>query len=234
LSWSQLVRTDQNVSTANPVAVAPSLLSADFAKLADEIKAVEKAGAEFLHLDVMDGHFVPNLTFGPMLVKAIRSVSAVVLDTHLMIENPDKYIPNFLDAGADVLVIHAEASTDVPRDLRAIRDRGRKNGLAINPDNPLENVEDFLDQIDLLLVMSVFPGFGGQSFMESVLPKVERAVKIREQRGLEFAVEIDGGIGPENAHLARNAGADILVAGTAVYRTPDYKASIDAIRGVTP
>lgn len=234
MSWSQLVRTDQNVSKTNPVAVAPSLLAADFTRLTEEIAAVEIAGVEFLHLDVMDGHFVPNLTFGPMLVKAIRRVSTVVLDTHLMIENPDKYITSFLDAGADVLVIHAEASTDVSRDLSAIRSRQRKNGLAINPDNPLENVERFLDEVDLLLVMSVFPGFGGQKFMESVLPKVEKAVKIREQRGLDFAVEIDGGIGPENAHRARDAGADILVAGTAIYRTPDYQAAIEAIRGVAP
>jgi ribulose-phosphate 3-epimerase len=168
-----------------------------------------------------------------MLVEAIRRVSTVVLDAHLMIENPDTYIPNFLDAGADIVVIHAEASSDIKRDLRTIRERGRKNGLAINPDKTTEAVEAFLDEIDLFLVMSVFPGFGGQEFKASVLPNVEKAVSIREKRGLDFAVEIDGGINPQNAVRARDAGADILVAGTAIFRTPDYRASIAAIRGRT-
>jgi ribulose-phosphate 3-epimerase len=195
------------------------------------VSAVEKTGVEFLHLDVMDGHFVPNLTFGPVLVKAIRRVSNVVLDAHLMISNPHKYIPSFIDAGADIVVIHAEASGDVRRDLQEIRKRGARSGLAINPNNATPAVEAYLDDVDMFLVMSVFPGFGGQSFMESVLPNVERAAEVREERGLGYAIQIDGGITPETAPRARDAGAEILVAGTAIFRTPDYQAAVDAIRG---
>jgi len=232
LSWSRLARTEASSST-HPVAVAPSLLACDFSKLADEIAAVERDGVEFLHLDVMDGHFVPNLTFGPLLVEAIARVATTTLDTHLMIENPSKYLGAFADAGAHVLTIHVEAAgVDVTRDLRTIRDRGVHAGLAFNPDRTLTDAERWLDQIDLLLVMSVFPGFGGQSFMESVLPHIEKAAALRERRGLDFAIEIDGGINPQTAARARDAGVDILVAGTAIFRTPDYGAAIDAIRGV--
>lgn len=231
MSWSQLVPTDRRVATGHRTAVAPSLLAADFTRLAEEIAAVEKTGVEFLHLDVMDGHFVPNLTFGPVLVDAIRRVSTVTLDAHLMIAKPDDYIVSFVEAGADIVVIHTEASSDVLRDLREIRRLGRKNGLAINPDKKTEDVERYLDEVDLFLVMSVFPGFGGQSFTPSVLPNVERAAAIRESRGLDFAIEIDGGINPETATSARDAGADVLVAGTAIFKTPDYQAAVDAIRG---
>jgi ribulose-phosphate 3-epimerase len=213
------------------VAVAPSLLACDFTRLADEIRAVERAGVEFLHLDVMDGHFVRNITFGPPLVKAIDHVASVPLDTHLMIEHPDRYLDAFLDAGADVLTIHVEASSDPRRDLRAIRARGAKCGLAFNPDTPVADVEPFLEEIDLLLVMSVVPGFGGQGFIDAVLSDVAKAARLREKLGLRFAIEIDGGIVPETARRARAVGVDILVAGTAIFRTPDYAASIRAIRG---
>jgi ribulose-phosphate 3-epimerase len=213
------------------VAVAPSLLACDFAHLADEIAAVEKIGVEFLHLDVMDGHFVKNITFGPPLVKTIAGVAKTTLDTHLMIENPDRYIEAFMQAGTHVLTIHVEASTDVRRDLRAIRNLNGKAGLAFNPDAPFEKVEPYLADIDLLLVMSVFAGFGGQAFIEGSLAHVERAARLREKHRLGFAIEIDGGITPETAARARSAGADILVAGTAIFRTPDYGASIAAIRG---
>ena len=230
MSWSQLVRTDQKATEAD-VAIAPSLLACDFSKLADEIREVETQGAEFLHLDVMDGHFVPNLTFGPFIVAAIHRVSSVTLDTHLMIENPDKYIDPFLDAGADILTIHVETSTDVRRDLASIRARGKKAGLAYNPDKSFDVVEPYLEDFDLLLVMSVFPGFGGQSFMASVLPGVERAAAARARLGLSFALEMDGGINPETARQAREAGADILVAGTAVFGQSDYGVALSAIRG---
>ena len=231
MSWLQLVPTERRTASAHNIAIAPSLLAADFSRLAEEVKAVEETGAEFLHLDVMDGHFVPNLTFGPMLVAAMRPITAMTLDSHLMIANPDQYIGAFVDAGSDIVVIHAEASSDVTRDLKDIRSRGAKSGLAINPDNRTENVERYLDEVDMLLVMSVFPGFGGQSFMESSLPNVERAVQVRERRGLDFAIQIDGGINPQTAARARAAGAEILVAGTAIFRTSDYQAAVDAIRG---
>jgi len=213
------------------VAIAPSLLACDFSRIAEEISAVESEGAEFLHLDVMDGHFVPNLTFGPPLVQAMGRVATVTLDTHLMIEQPDRYIDAFLDAGSHVLTVHVEASTDVKRDLAAIRARGARAGLAVNPDRSFDAVEPWLEQLDLLLVMSVFPGFGGQKFMSEVLRNIERAAVAREQRGLGFAIEIDGGINADTAVGARNAGVDILVAGTAIFRKDDYGAAIRDIRG---
>jgi ribulose-phosphate 3-epimerase len=230
LSWSHLVRAEKNARDPR-TAVAPSLLACDFAHLADEIAAVERAGVEFLHLDVMDGHFVRNITFGPPLVKSIAGVAKTTLDTHLMIENPDRYIEAFMKAGTHVLSIHVEASRDVRRDLRAIRSLDGKAGLAFNPDASFEKVEPYLGDIDLLLVMSVFAGFGGQSFIEGALAHIERAAAVREKQGLTFAIEIDGGITPETAARARSAGADILVAGTAIFRTVDYAASIKALRG---
>jgi ribulose-phosphate 3-epimerase len=231
LNWSQLVPSER-AGAVGVAAVAPSLLACDFSRLESEVKAVEDAGAEFLHLDVMDGHFVPNLTFGPLLVEAINRVATVTLDTHLMIENPGEYLGPFIDAGADILTIHVEADgVDVVHDLNTIRDGGVKSGLAFNPDRTIADAEQYLEHIDLLLVMSVFPGFGGQSFMEPVLASVEKAAAIREQRGLQFAIEIDGGINAETAVRARNAGVDILVAGTAIFREPDYRAAIEAVRG---
>jgi len=229
LNWSQLAPNSRLED--GDVAVAPSILAADFSRLEEEIQAAEAAGADLLHLDVMDGHFVPNLTFGPFIVEAIRKLTSLPLDTHLMIENPDRYIERFAKNGAGILTIHIEASTGVRRDLKTIKDCGSKCGLVINPDTPLDRVTDYLADIDLLLVMSVFPGFGGQSFMPEVLGKVESAREIREKQGLSFAIEIDGGIDPETSIPAREAGADILVAGTAIFRSNDYADAIKAIRG---
>ncbi len=230
MSWSQRAPIRKNGS----VAVAPSLLSADFSCLGEEIRAVERAGADLLHLDVMDGHFVPNLTFGPMLVKAVRKLTDLPLDTHLMIENPDRYIPEFAESGSDIITIHIEACTNVRKSLEMIRDNGKKSGLTLNPDTPIEDVADYFGEIDLFLVMSVFPGFAGQSFMAEVLTKVEEARKIRDRMGLDFAIEIDGGINPTTSTHARQSGADILVAGSAVFKNPDYAAAIRSLREGKP
>ena len=231
MSWLHLVPSDRAGASTERVAVAPSLLACDFSRLGEEIRAVERAGVEMLHLDVMDGHFVRNITFGPPLVQAVDRVATVPLDTHLMIEHPDRYLGAFLDAGADILSIHVEASADPRRDLRAIRARGRKAGLAFNPDTALAAVEPYWEELDLLLVMSVVPGFGGQSFIDSVLADVEKAAAIRSRLGLTFAIEIDGGVEPESARRARSAGADVLVAGTAIFKSPDYAASVRGLRG---
>lgn len=212
------------------MAIAPSLLSADFSCLGEEVRAVEKAGADLLHLDVMDGHFVPNLTFGPMVVESVRELTDLPLDTHLMIENPDRYIPQFAKAGSDIITIHVEASTDVRRDLRMIREIGKNAGITLNPDTPLERITDYFDDIDLVLVMSVFPGFAGQLFMPEVLGKVEEAKRLRETKGLEFAIEIDGGVDPKTSKQARAAGVDIIVAGSAVFGSDDYQDTIRRLR----
>jgi ribulose-phosphate 3-epimerase len=210
--------------------IAPSLLSADFSRLKEEVDAAERGGADLFHLDVMDGHFVPNLTFGPMLVRAVRKLTLLTLDTHLMIENPGKYIGEFADAGSDVITIHVEASADPRRDLRLIAEKGKKRGVTLNPDTPIERVAGYFGEIDLLLVMSVFPGFAGQSFIPDVLPKIEEARRIRSKKGLDFLIEIDGGIGPSTSARARKAGAEILVAGSSVFGSPDYAQAIRAIR----
>jgi len=210
--------------------VAPSVLAADFSRLAEELEAVEQGGADLLHLDVMDGQFVDNITMGPVIVRAIRKLTGLFLDTHLMVQEPARYVGAFRDAGCDGLTVHAEASEDLEGTLDAVRASGARVGLALNPATPLEPYERWLERIDLLLVMSVQPGFGGQSFRPEVLPKIERAASIRSQRGLDFALEIDGGIKPDTAVAALQAGVDVLVAGTAVFRNPPYNQPIRALR----
>jgi ribulose-phosphate 3-epimerase len=213
-------------------AVAPSVLSADFTRLADEIRAVEKAGADFHHLDVMDGHFVPNITFGPMIVEAISSVATRPLITHLMISDPAKYAGAFVKAGSDVVSFHYEAVEEGHLEIvHDIREAGSAAGLAINPDTPLDSVKQLLGDIDLLLIMTVFPGFGGQEFIVDVLDKIRKAVADRDAEGYDFVIEVDGGIKPDNAGRVREAGGECLVAGTAVYRSGDYATAIKAIRG---
>ncbi len=210
--------------------VAPSLLAADFSRLAEELHAVEEAGADLLHVDVMDGQFVDNITMGPVIVRAIRKLSGLFLDTHLMVQEPARYAEAFRKAGSDGITVHAEASKDLGETLDAVRASGARVGLALNPATPLEPYERWLDRIDLLLVMSVHPGFGGQSFRPEVLPKIKRAAAIRDEQGLDFVLEIDGGIDPETAVPAREAGVDVLVAGTAVFRNPPYEVPIRALR----
>ncbi len=208
------------------VKIAPSLLSADFARIADEVARVTAGGADWLHLDVMDGHFVPNLTFGPALVKAVRQVTKLPLDVHLMIERPADFIVPFARAGADYLTVHVEAQGDLARVLADIRSLGVHPAISINPPTPLEAVEPYLSLADMVLVMSVNPGFSGQGFIHEVLPKVS-ALAARSRR---FVIEIDGGINADTAAAAAAAGAEVLVAGSAVFGAPDPAAAIAAIR----
>lgn len=214
----------------HPIRIAPSLLAADFARLADEIRSVEEAGCDWLHLDVMDGHFVPNLTFGAPVVAAMKKVARLPLDAHLMITDPWRYADDFLDAGADLLTFHieVEGNGDVAALLRHIRGRGAKAGLSIQPDTAPERLAPFLAQTDLVLIMSVFAGFGGQQFKAEVLPKAKRL------RELGFAGEIsmDGGIGPRTIPQAAAAGVNVFVAGTAVFGAPDRRAQIAELRGL--
>jgi ribulose-phosphate 3-epimerase len=223
LTWSRPLPTESPV-------VAPSLLSADFSKLGEEIAAVEAGGADLLHLDVMDGQFVSNITLGPVVIRGIRRLTRLYLDAHLMVSEPARFVAEFRAAGCDGITVHAEASRDVAASLAAVRATGAEVGLALNPDTALEPYEAYLDEIQLLLVMSVFPGRGGQKFMEGVLTKITRAALLRRSRGLDFAIEVDGGIDPETAQQARACGADILVAGTAVFKRSPYAAAIAALR----
>ena len=212
-----------------PVKIAPSLLSADFARLADELATVEER-ADILHLDVMDGHFVPNLTIGPMVVKACRAHSRLTLDCHLMIEEPQKYIPAFLDAGAGMISVHVEAERHLQRALQVIRDGGAKAGIALNPATPAESLSAAIEFCDFVLVMTVNPGFGGQRFLEPVVPKIRRIAQMIQEHGLAVEIEVDGGIDAATAPLVTAAGATILVAGSAVFGKNDRGAAIQAIR----
>ncbi|UCF08412.1 MAG: ribulose-phosphate 3-epimerase [Thermoplasmata archaeon] len=200
------------------IKIAPSILSADFGNLANEIKEAEDGGADLIHVDVMDGHFVSNLTIGSVVVKGIRGVSKLPFDVHLMIANPDVYIPDYVDAGSDIIVVHAEAVNHLHGTVQSIQSFGIKAGVALNPSTPLHHIEHVLNDIDMLVVMTVNPGFGGQKFIESMLPKIKQAREIIEKEGLDINLEVDGGITPKNAKSAIDAGANILVAGSAVFK----------------
>jgi ribulose-phosphate 3-epimerase len=210
------------------VKIAPSILSADFARLGEEVRAIDAAGADYIHVDVMDGHFVPNLTIGPDVVKALRRHSGKVFDVHLMMSPVDPFIPAFVDAGSDIVTVHAEAGPHLDRTLQLVRSLGRRAGVALNPATPESVVEYVLDKIDLVLVMSVNPGFGGQSFIPAALEKIRRLRDMIGRHPIE--IEVDGGVSPANARAIVAAGADVLVAGSAVFRTPDYAANIAELR----
>ncbi|GIN37576.1 ribulose-phosphate 3-epimerase [Heyndrickxia oleronia] len=212
------------------VKIAPSILSANFSKLADEIKDVERAGADYIHIDVMDGHFVPNITMGPLVVEAIRPITKLPLDVHLMIDNPDQFIESFVKAGADYITVHVEACKHLHRSIQHIRSFGVKAGVVLNPATPVEMIKHVLKDIDMVLLMTVNPGFGGQSFIKSVLPKIKQVKELIDQEGLNIEIEVDGGINPETAKLCTDAGANVLVAGSAIYNHEDRKKAINEIR----
>lgn len=214
------------------IKIAPSVLSADFAKMGEEIKSVEKAGADIIHLDVMDGVFVPNITFGIKMVADVRKITSLPLDCHLMIVHPEKYVKDFAKAGADYITVHYEACGESLKDtLLQIRENNVKCGLVINPDTPVEKIENLIPLCDMVLVMSVFPGFGGQKFIADVLDKCRAIRKIIDENNLDCLLEIDGGINADTAKSAREAGCDVLVAGSAVFGASDRVAAISAVRG---
>ncbi len=210
--------------------IAPSILSADFSRLGEEVRAVTAAGADYIHIDVMDGHFVPNITIGPLVVEAVRKVTDLPLDVHLMIDNPDLYIPDFARAGADIIVVHAEATHHLHRTIQHIKSLGRRAGLSLNPATPLHCLDYILDDLDLVLLMTVNPGFGGQSFIEACLPKIHALRAMLDKRGLETELEVDGGVKVSNIDRISHAGADVFVAGSAVFESDDYATTISDLK----
>lgn len=210
--------------------IAPSILSADFTRLGEEIRAVEAAGADYIHVDVMDGHFVPNITIGPLVVKAVRRTTRLPLDVHLMISDPDPFLEAFVKAGADILTVHAEAATHLHRSLNHIRAMGAKASVSLNPSTPLELIEYVLEDVEMVLLMTVNPGFEGQSFIPGMVPKIERLRKMLDDRGLSVDIEVDGGIGPDTVARVSAAGANVFVAGSAIFYSKDYGETIRAMR----
>ena len=211
--------------------IAPSILSADFGRLAEEVQAVQEAGADWIHVDVMDGAFVPNITIGPLVTEAVRRATTLPVDVHLMIADPDRYVADFRSAGADSITVHAEAATHLHRSVQAIKATGARAGVALNPHTPADVLAYVLDELDLVLVMSVNPGFGGQAYIPAVEPKVRKLAQWRAERGLTFDIEIDGGIKPATIASAAEAGVDVFVAGSAIFKKDDYREAIGALRG---
>jgi len=214
------------------VKLSPSILSADFSKLLEDIKVVEKAGVEYLHIDIMDGHFVPNISFGPMVMKALKGKTDIPFDVHLMIENPDFYLKDFVDQGAAIITVHAEACVHLHRTLQSIKELGVKSGVVLNPATPLSAIEEVLGDVDMVLLMSVNPGFGGQSFIEATIDKLQRLKAMRDSRGLNFEIEVDGGVKLDNCKRIAEAGADVLVAGSAIFGAENVEEAVANFRKV--
>ncbi|OGQ85143.1 MAG: ribulose-phosphate 3-epimerase [Desulfobacula sp. RIFOXYA12_FULL_46_16] len=210
--------------------IAPSILSADFTRLGEELKAIEQAGADWIHIDVMDGHFVPNITYGPIMVEACKRASNLVLDVHLMIEKPDLIIPDFAKAGADYISVHAEACIHLHRSLQLIKSLGVKSGVALNPATPLSSIEYVMDQLDFILIMSVNPGFGGQKFISSSIDKIRLLSNQLKERNLKTLIQVDGGINKDTIKAVSEAGASSFVAGSAIFHTDDYQKTISLLR----
>lgn len=210
--------------------VAPSILSADILHLEDEVRAIEKAGADLIHVDIMDGHFVPNLTFGPDLVKGLKSVTELALDVHLMIDNPQVFIERFAKAGADNITVHSEVTVPIPKLFELVKSFDKSFGVSIKPDTSLDSIAENLELLDMLLIMTVYPGFGGQEFIESTLPTITEVSRLKKENRFKYEIEVDGGLNDETVKMAAGMGAEVIVAGNYIFKSGDYKKTIDSLR----